>query len=152
MVPVSHYVVQWFRRNGHFDDIEAVWGWIGWWIVGGHFYHGRVGSIFNVSRHFSYPRDAKFCEEYDSKGLVLITSLWGGGLVRLSRDFVMVHSLFERWWLWVRRSFSCVGILLVDWEPQTQTLQSSYVYFKNNIYGTRMMFLNHYDNNIMVEE
>ena len=75
LVPVSHYVVQWFRRNGHFDDIEAVWGWIGWWIVGGHFYHGRVGSIFNVSRHFSYPRDAKFCEEYDSKGLVLITSL-----------------------------------------------------------------------------
>ena len=48
-----------------------------WWVVGGgHFYHGRVGSIFNVWGDFSYPRDANFCDEYASKGLVLITLLW----------------------------------------------------------------------------
>ena len=76
MVPNSSHAVQWFRQNGHFDDLRLVWGWIGVGIVGGHFYHGRVGSIFNVSRHFSYPRDAKFCDEYVSKGLVFITSLW----------------------------------------------------------------------------
>ena len=43
---------------------------------GGHFYHGRVGSIFNVSRHFSHPRNAKFCDEQPNQGLVLIASLW----------------------------------------------------------------------------
>ena len=35
MVPNSHHVVQWFRRNGHFDDIEAGLGvdFSGWWWV-----------------------------------------------------------------------------------------------------------------------
>ena len=46
----------------------------GWWVVD-ILSRPRVGSIFNVSRHFSYPRDAKFCDEYASKGLVFITSL-----------------------------------------------------------------------------
>ena len=49
----------------------------GWWVVD-ILSRPRVGSIFNVSRHFSYPRDAKFCDEYASKGLVFITSLLGG--------------------------------------------------------------------------
>ena len=49
-------------------------------VVGGHFYHGRVEPIFNVSRHFLHPRDAKFCDEYASKGLVLITPIGGEGL------------------------------------------------------------------------
>jgi len=63
-------------------------------VVGGHFYHGRVEPIFNVSRHFSHPRDAKFCDEYASKGLVLITSLLEeDGLARSRHYFVMVHSL-----------------------------------------------------------
>ena len=35
MVPVSSHVVQWFRRNGHFDDIEAGLGVDSgrWWVV-----------------------------------------------------------------------------------------------------------------------
>ena len=45
----------------------------GGWVV--DIFIGRVGPIFNVSRHFSYPRDAKFCDKYASKGLVLITPL-----------------------------------------------------------------------------
>ena len=39
----------------------------------------RVGSIFNVSRHFLHTRDTKICDEYASKGLVFITSFVGGG-------------------------------------------------------------------------
>ena len=42
---------------------------------GGHFYHGRIGSVFNVSRHFLHPRDDKFCDEQSNEGLVFITSL-----------------------------------------------------------------------------
>ena len=59
-----------------------------WWIL----YHGRIGSIIlNVSRHFTHPRDAKFCDEYASEGLVLTTSLleeddWSV----VDRHFVMV--------------------------------------------------------------
>jgi len=44
-------------------------------VGGGHFYHGRVEPIFNVWRDFSYPRDAKFCDEQPNQGLVFITSL-----------------------------------------------------------------------------
>ena len=70
------FCVRWYK---HFDDIyiEAGLGvdFGGWWVVD-ILSRPRVGSIFNVSRHFSYPRDAKFCDEYASKGLVLITSLW----------------------------------------------------------------------------
>ena len=99
MVPVSPHVVQWFRRNGHFDDIEAGLGvdFGGWWVV--DIYHGRIEPIFYVSRDFSYPRDAKFCDEYARKGLVLITSLLEEDGLARSRHFVMVHSarftLFE---------------------------------------------------------
>jgi len=56
-------------------------------VVGGHFYHGRVEPILNVWRDFSYPRDAKFCDEYGSKGLVLITSL------REEEDWSVVETL-----------------------------------------------------------
>ena len=62
-------------------------------VGGGWTFLSRPGEpIFNVSRHFLYPRDAKFCDEYASKGFVLTNIIVGGGLVR-SRDFVMVHSL-----------------------------------------------------------
>ena len=64
----------------------------GWWT----FYHGRVGSIFNVSRHFTYPRDAKFCDEYASKDLVLITSLyWRRRIGPYCRRELCHGSLFE---------------------------------------------------------
>ena len=42
---------------------------------------------FYVSRHFSYPRDAKFCDKYASKGLVFITSLLG------EKDWSVVDTL-----------------------------------------------------------
>ena len=51
-------------------------GWC-WWVD----IFITAGLVqFNVSRHFSYPRDAKFCDEYASKGLVLITPIGGEGL------------------------------------------------------------------------
>ena len=60
-------------------------------VGGGHFYHGRIEPIFNVRKDFSYPRDAKFCDEYASKGLVFITSLLEEDGLARSRDFVMVQ-------------------------------------------------------------
>jgi len=88
----------------------------GWWVV--DIYHGRIEPIFYVSRDFSYPRDAKFCDEYARKGLVLITSLLEEDGLARSRHYLLCHgSLLLENCVYHSVSeavFSCVGTLLVD--------------------------------------